>query len=926
MDLMTLAAKIIVDDSGFNQGIEVAEKKGKALAGKMSAMTVAVGNIASDMIKKGIDGIKNVIDGAISGYANYEQLVGGVETLFKSSANRIQKYARESFKTTGLSANEYMETVTSFSASLIQGLKGDTETAAEVANMAVTDMADNANKMGTDMSSIQAAYQGFAKQNYTMLDNLKLGYGGTASEMVRLVNDSKILDHEIKDLDGITFDQLVQAIHAIQDQLGVTGTTAEEAASTIGGSENSLKSAWKDLLTAVAGTDESTTKWFNDPLNDTLKNFQESFSTYIDNLVPTIVNSVANSGTLVEGIADAIASLPTDLLSKISEEGIESATDMVNGVSKITGWLIDSITNMFTSAAASDADVANLGAAIGQFLGKTISDIVSKAPEIMTSIVDIGISLSGGLIQGLFEGLFGKDAEVDKIVKGLEQDLTDIDVNSGKATGILRYMDKMYEKMGKAAQNTAEWKAAQEELEKVLPGSGEVWKTYKGDVEGAIDALEKFSESTRHAAIVAGMQKATHAAYELLGEQETQKAEQEMRRESARETMNYELDRIKQEIYDKAEGEAKDYVREHLDMDSVSAEDQETYKTESGEFDLDAYLEKYIVGKGDWGDFFLEHDFDNETSYDFMENLLELAKGRAWNGEEFETLDDYTFGQLQELLANYGMKDAVDIEGAIASWTAAKNEFDDATSKIKDLNTEIEATTEKIGYLEKAADRAEEEWRKSGQKENKPSVDELAAAKEALNETADGIDGTQNAIKAANKKIELEGNAVESASGEIKEAGTNAADTIQSGGSTASKAIMTGGEKIGKALDKIAEQLEKFKVSVPKQSGNSDDDSGDSDSSDTQLAVGMDYVPSNGYKAELHEGEAVLTKAENKQRMSGSNADIVGAIQSLRQDLQNLRIVVGQKVFGHAVVDYGGDGLNRYISGANSRYEAGYGV
>ena len=206
MDLMTLAAKITLDDSGFNKGVNKAESTGKKLAGKMSAMAVTVGNIAADMIKKGVTAVTGIVNNAVDGYANYQQLIGGVETLFKSSASKVEKYAKQSYKTTGLSANDYMETVTSFSASLLQGLQGDTERAADMANMAVTDMADNANKMGTDMSSIQNAYQGFAKQNFTMLDNLKLGYGGTREEMIRLINDSGILNEQISSLDGITFD------------------------------------------------------------------------------------------------------------------------------------------------------------------------------------------------------------------------------------------------------------------------------------------------------------------------------------------------------------------------------------------------------------------------------------------------------------------------------------------------------------------------------------------------------------------------------------------------------------------------------------------------------------------------------------------------------------------------------------------------
>ena len=172
MDLLHLAAKIELDDSSYNKGIKGAERAAQSLQGKMSAMTVAAGNIAADLIRKGVSAVQSIVGGAVDAYADYEQLVGGVDTLFKQSSEKVQKYAKESFRTTGLSANAYMETVTSFSASLLQGLDGDTETAADLANMAITDMADNANKMGTDMTSIQNAYQGFAKQNYTMLDNL----------------------------------------------------------------------------------------------------------------------------------------------------------------------------------------------------------------------------------------------------------------------------------------------------------------------------------------------------------------------------------------------------------------------------------------------------------------------------------------------------------------------------------------------------------------------------------------------------------------------------------------------------------------------------------------------------------------------------------------------------------------------------------
>ncbi|MBP5729111.1 MAG: hypothetical protein J6Y48_18755, partial [Clostridia bacterium] len=513
MDLLNLAAKITLDDSQYRKGIEGAESAGKALAGKMSAMTVAVGNLAADVIRKSASAISSVVKGAVDGYADYQQLVGGVETLFKDSSDKVQNYAKQSFRTTGLSANDYMETVTSFAASLLQGLEGNTSEAADYANMAIQDMADNANKMGTDMSAIQNAYQGFAKQNYTMLDNLKLGYGGTREEMVRLINDSGILSHEIEDLDGITFDQIVLAIHEIQTEMGITGTTALEAAQTIGGSKNSLKAAWNDMLSAVGG------EGGEGRLNETLENFKSAFSTYMENFLPTLVTTITNSGSLVNAVAEAISSLPTTLLSEVAEGGLEAGTEMIGGVSKITTWLIDSISNMFRSATADPSQLAEFGAAIGEFLGTAISDIVTNAPDIIKGIFTMGVTLAGNFIEGLFSGLFGEGAEVDKISKALEDDLVDIDVNNAEASGILKYMEKLSNKFGYGVEKTEEWKEAQRQLEEVLPDAGKVFEQYGGDIDGALRNLERLNKEMRQTAIISGIEKALKEERELYGEQ-----------------------------------------------------------------------------------------------------------------------------------------------------------------------------------------------------------------------------------------------------------------------------------------------------------------------------------------------------------------------------------------------------------------------
>lgn len=505
MELMRLAAVLSLDDSSFQKGIDQAESKGKKFANNLKATTVAAGNIIANYAMKGIESIGKVVSGAVDGYADYQQLIGGVETLFKDSSNKVSRYAKNSFKTTGLSANQYMETVTSFSASLLQGLGGNTEKAADLANMAVTDMADNANKMGTDIASIQTAYQGFAKQNYTMLDNLKLGYGGTKEEMVRLINDSGILDHKIKDLDGITFDQLVLAIHQIQTEMGITGTTAKEAAETISGSKASLAAAWQDLLSAVGGEGDQKR------LDETMDNFKTSFSTYMENFIPTLVTTVTNSGGLVTAIADSIANLPTDLLSKIGEEAVEAGTDMVSGLSKITHWIIESITNMFKSASADPSKIAELGNAVGDFIGSALADIVKNAPTIITGLFDAGVALAGSLIEGLFSGLFGSDNELlDKMEqadKEMNESIKEAMTNSVKAQGILEYIKELGAEYGEAAKETQEFKSAMAELN-TLVDVPEWMVTQKTSLEDLIRLYSSYAHEQEKQAIDQAKRKA----------------------------------------------------------------------------------------------------------------------------------------------------------------------------------------------------------------------------------------------------------------------------------------------------------------------------------------------------------------------------------------------------------------------------------
>lgn len=304
-----------INEKGFNEGISKLGKLGKSglsAVSKATAASVAAVGAASGVIVKTSLGI----------VADMEQQVGGVETLFKNSADTVIKNANRAYKTAQLSANNYMSTVTSFSASLLQGLGGDTAKAAEIADMAIIDMADNANKMGTNMQDIQNAYQGFAKQNYTMLDNLKLGYGGTQSEMIRLINDSGILNEKIENLDNVTFDQMIQAIHKIQENLGITGTSAEEASTTIEGSVNSAKAALEDFAAGViSANDLVDTVWT--ATENIFKNLEKMLprlaSTGMD-VIKALSGKIGEAAPQLKGVTDAVGNLADKLESMNSEE------------------------------------------------------------------------------------------------------------------------------------------------------------------------------------------------------------------------------------------------------------------------------------------------------------------------------------------------------------------------------------------------------------------------------------------------------------------------------------------------------------------------------------------------------------------------------------------------------------------------------
>lgn len=403
----SVVIKIKGDDSPFQK---VLGKIDSAVNTAVKASAAAVGAASA--------GVAALGTACINAYADYEQLAGGVETLFKDSAETIHSYADNAYKTAGLSANEYMETVTSFSASLLQSLDGDTEKAAAAADLAITDMADNANKMGTAMESIQNAYQGFAKQNYTMLDNLKLGYGGTKEEMQRLLADAEKLSGVKYDLSS--YADIVEAIHVIQTEMGITGTTAKEASTTIQGSVASMKAAWANLMVGMADDTQD--------FDLLLSNFIESIGTVADNLLPRIGVVIEGMGKLVAGLAPKIASaLPTltnELLPNLVELGVQSISALVQGIQEngdslaagalsIVGTLAEGIAELLPMVADTAASLAvSLADGLTESLPniipvaiETISTLVENLTENANTIIEAGIQIILALGDGLIAAL-----------------------------------------------------------------------------------------------------------------------------------------------------------------------------------------------------------------------------------------------------------------------------------------------------------------------------------------------------------------------------------------------------------------------------------------------------------------------------------------------------------------------------------------
>ena len=442
MNLLDLAVKITCDDQasgevdkisdGIKNKLGAAAKAGVAAAAAVGTATIAIGKTALDA------------------YSNYEQLVGGIDTLFKSSSAKMQQYAANAYQTAGVSANRYMEISTSFAAALISSLGGDTEAAADMANTAITDMSDNANKMGTSLETVQEAYMSLSRGNYEMLDSLKLGYGGTKSELERLLSDAEkfsAAQGKVRDFSVDSYSDIVEAIHIVQDEMGITGTTAEEAATTIEGSVNMAKAAWDNWLAGL-GNEDADMEGLTDQL-------VQSVATAGENIIPRVGQIMTTIGQTVADYAPGVGLYLRNALINVLPEAVQGPMrDAFAGVDKVVGKLESVFNdNLKPAADAADSVFSAISSGVKTF-GDNVNNLVLPAIdtlspafndffgaiqtaqpllEFIANIIGVGLAAAISVAIKLFAAI---TEVVAFVITGFAQLYEDI---SGFVTGVVQF-------------------------------------------------------------------------------------------------------------------------------------------------------------------------------------------------------------------------------------------------------------------------------------------------------------------------------------------------------------------------------------------------------------------------------------------------------------------------------------------------------
>lgn len=653
------------------------------------------------------------------------------------------------------------------------------------------------------------------------LTQCKLGYGGTKEEMVRLINDSGILNTKIKDLDGITFDQMIEAIHKIQEEMGITGTTAAEAAETISGSKASLVAAWNDLMMTVAGADMMD-------LDTAIAAFQTSFSAYMTNFLPSLMTTLANSGTLVEGIAGALTNLPDDLLSTILSAALQGGTGVVSGIDTVVNWLIDQITMSLHGSAIDTTRVAAFAGALGTFVGHTVGNVVTKLPTLVSDLFQVGVTMAGEIIKGIWDGLFGNgtDNELQKIEEEFNNTLVEAETQSTRAQAILSVMQGLHDKYGAAARETEEWKKREEELETILGGSKDTFDQYGDNVEGAITHLKNMAEELRKLAIQQAMDERLKAEYAELGNLELSRYEAQAQQENQQAFMN--------EIEQKVQGMTQGYVDELMNLLA-----QDSVRNKLGENNYVAYLNAAQ---------------EAQDSIKGSNGVVDLA--RLLSSGELSLL-------VNSLKNTYNLLGTPEEERI---WTRGGYTDDDYSPEV------IEGM---LAQYQIAADK-------------------LEAANNAYDEATDGIDKVKERIASTERAVE----------------------TIANELSGSGKDVGAAGDALAGALYALAGEIGAIKIpqfdkpAFSTRTGYFDWAS----PTEAPKAVGMDYVPYDGFRAILHKGEAIITRQDNERR-GGYDAGIVESALEAAIERSMSRMNISMN--GEKVADLTTDRVNRNISGSD---------
>ncbi len=436
MNLMELFVKIGADTTGLDSGMNDAESKASAFASKVGSGLKTAAKVGVAAVGAASAAVTAITKSAVSNYADYEQLAGGIETLFGDSAKKVMADADAAFKSAGMSANQYMETSIQSAAALINSLGGDQAKAADMMNMSITDMADNVNKMGTSMEAVQNAYRGFSRGNFSMLDNLALGFSGTKEGMQELLDKAQ-------ELSGVEFDiesysDIVEAIHVVQTEMGITGTTAKEASGTISGSLGALKSAWDNLVTGIADP--------NADLGSLIDNLVDSAETAAGNLVPVIEKALTGIASLVEKLAPIIADKLPALMESILPSLLSAAVTLINAlITALPGLLqllVDQVPLIFDTLIPAMISMLPQIVEVGlQMILALANGLIESLPELIPAIVDVVLQI--------YEKLTEPDTLVQLIDAALQLILA-------LAEGLIAALPKLIEKGPEIVMNLGE--------------------------------------------------------------------------------------------------------------------------------------------------------------------------------------------------------------------------------------------------------------------------------------------------------------------------------------------------------------------------------------------------------------------------------------------------------------------------------------